>query len=211
MTTVRGLPPGRAGRVWLGRRLEVAERGTGLLETKLRILAAEEQRFELLTARTQREFHARVADAELWMSRARVLSGRRGVRFASSGEPASVEVTWQSTMGVRFPAGARTQRAEQPPDAATPDSSPLAVAADGYAAALRAAADHASALAALQAVRAEVRGTRRRLRALERRWTPRLTQAQRSLADSLEESEREDGVRLRWAAGRLASQPERRT
>jgi V/A-type H+-transporting ATPase subunit D len=211
MTTVRGLPPGRAGRVWLDRRLEVAERGTGLLETKLRILAAEEQRFELLSARTQREFSSRVADAELWMSRARVLSGRRGVRFASSGEPASVDVSWQSTMGVRFPAGARTRRAEPRLDAAAPDCSALAVAADAYDAALRAAADHAAALAALQAVRAEVRGTRRRLRALERRWTPRLHHARRSLADSLEESEREDGVRLRWAAGRLTSPPERRT
>lgn len=211
MTTVRGLPPGRAGRVWLDRRLEVAERGTGLLETKLRILAAEQQRFELLAARTQREFEVRVVDAELWMSRARVLSGRRGIRFASPVSVASVEVIWQSTMGVRFPSGARTVRAERRPDAAAPDSSPLAVAAEAYAAALRAAADHAAALAAVEAVRAEVRGTRRRLRALERRWTPRLRQARRSLADSLEESEREDGVRLRWAAGRLSSQPERGT
>ena len=211
MTAVRGLPPGRAGRVWLDRRLEVAERGTGLLETKLRILAAEEQRFELLAARTRREFEARVADAELWMSRARVLSGRRGIRFAASGQPASVDVAWQSTMGVRFPAGARAYRAEPRPDAATPDSSPLAVADDAYATALRAAADHAAAHAALGAVHAEVRDTRRRLRALERRWTPRLTQARRNLAASLEESEREDGVRLRWAAGRLTSQPERRT
>jgi vacuolar-type H+-ATPase subunit D/Vma8 len=197
--------------VWLERRLEVAERGTGLLETKLRILAAEEQRFELLAARTRREFEARVADAELWMSRARVLSGRRGVRFASSGEPASVDVTWRSTMGVRFPAGARARRAPPRPDAAIPDSSPLAVADEAYVTALRAAAEHAAALAAVNAVHTEVRDTRRRLRALERRWTPRLTEARRRLADSLEESEREDGVRLRWAAGRLTSQPEGRT
>ena len=34
---VRGQPPGRAGRVWLQRRLDVASRGATMLETKLRI------------------------------------------------------------------------------------------------------------------------------------------------------------------------------
>ncbi len=207
MTAVRGLPPGRAGRVWLERRLDVAQRGTGLLETKLRILAAEEQRFDLLVARTRRTWESRVAEADLWMSRARVLSGRRGVRFAAPASLARVDVRWQATMGVRFPAGAVVREADAGADAPGPDSSPLALARDAYAQALTAAADYAAAAAALDAVHAEVTATRRRLRALERRWTPLLAGARRTLADSLEESEREDGVRLRWAAGRLSTSP----
>mgnify|MGYP001816359671 CR=1 FL=1 len=205
MTTIRGLPPGRAGRVWLDHRLDVAARGTGLLETKLRILAAEEQRFTLLAARTERAWEASAAEADLWMSRARVLSGRRGVRLASPAATASVDVRWQSTMGVRFPDGVRVQIVQPPTDAPTPDSSPLVLAREAYAAALRAGADHAAATAALRSVRTEVVATRRRLRALERRWTPRLTDARRTLSGALEESEREDGVRLRWAAGQFTS------
>lgn len=211
MTAVRGLPPGRAGRVWLERRLDVARRGTGLLETKLRILAAEEQRFDLLVARTRRTWESRVAEADVWMSRARVLSGRRGARFAAPAPSAHVDVRWQATMGVRFPSGAVVQMAEAGPDAPTPDCSALALARDAYAQALTAAAEHAAAAAALEAVHAEVAATRRRLRALERRWTPLLAQARRALDDSLEESEREDGVRLRWAAGHLATSPNRGT
>jgi V/A-type H+-transporting ATPase subunit D len=197
--------------VWLERRLEVAQRGIGLLETKLRILAAEEQRFDLLVTRTRRTWESRVAEADLWMSRARVLSGRRGARFAAPAPSAHVDVRWQATMGVRFPAGALVNVAEVGPDAPTPDCSALALARDAYAQALAAAAEHAAAAAALDAVHAEATATRRRLRALERRWTPLLTDARRALADSLEESEREDGVRLRWAAGRLASAPTRET
>ena len=211
MTGVRGLPPGRAGRVWLERRLDVAHRGIGLLETKLRILAAEEQRFDLLVQRTRRTWESSVAEAEVWMSRARVLSGRRGARFAAPPPSARVDVHWQATMGVRFPAGARVHVAEAGPDAPTPDCSALALARDAYAQALTAAAEYAAAAAAQDAVHAEVTATRRRLRALERRWTPLLTDARRTLADSLEESEREDGVRLRWAAGRLATAPTRGT
>ena len=52
MTTLRGQPPGRTGRVWLSRRLQVADRGSTLLETKMRILATELQRFDLLARRT---------------------------------------------------------------------------------------------------------------------------------------------------------------
>ena len=35
------VPPGRAGRLWLQRRLETARRGAGLLDRKLRILQAQ--------------------------------------------------------------------------------------------------------------------------------------------------------------------------
>lgn len=206
MTGVRGLPPGRAGRVWLSQRLAVAERGAGLLETKLRILAAEEQRFALLAERTERKWRNAVDEANLWMARARVLSGQRALRFATPGSRAEVMVRWETTMGVRYPSGAAVMLPQPDPDAPTPASSALVMAQRGYRQALTLGAEHAAAVAALESVRAEVTTTRRRLRALQRRWTPRLQQAQRHLAEALEEAEREDGVRMRWSARRLAEQ-----
>jgi vacuolar-type H+-ATPase subunit D/Vma8 len=200
MTTLRGLPPGRSGRVWLSRRLDVAERGAGLLETKLRILAAEEQRFALLVERTQREWRAAVQDADLWMSRARVISGQRGVRFATPADRSDVSYGWETTMGVSYPSGASLRLPQPAADAATPDSSALLLAREAYQRALAVGAEHAAASAALESVRTEVSTTRRRLRALQKRWTPRLEGAQRALAEALEEAEREDGVRMRWGA-----------
>jgi len=204
--TVRGLPPGRAGRVWLTRRLDVAERGAGLLETKLRILAAEEQRFALLAERTEREWTKAVGDADRWMARARVISGQRGIRFATPASRADVAVRWATTMGVSYPSGATVRLPAPEPDEATPDSSALVLARHSYQRALRLGAEHAAASAALEAVREEVSTTRRRLRALQKRWTPRLQQAQRVLAEALEEAEREDGVRMRWSAARIAGE-----
>ena len=52
-TALRGLPPGRAGRLWLQRRLDVATRGGDLLEQKLRILVAEEEAYTLQSERTR--------------------------------------------------------------------------------------------------------------------------------------------------------------
>ncbi len=203
MSTVRGMPPGRAGRVWLNRRIEVAERGTGLLETKLRILAAEEQRFELMAERTERAWVQAVAEADTWMARARLLSGQRGIRFAATDELAEVSVRWGTAMGVQYPDGALVHLPVPAPDRPTPDNSALALAARAYQQALECGAEHAAATAALDAVRSEVATTRRRLRALQKRWAPRLHAARLALAESLEEAEREDGVRLRWSAGRL--------
>jgi vacuolar-type H+-ATPase subunit D/Vma8 len=45
--------------------------------------------------------------------------------------------------------------------------------------------------------------TRRRLRAIQDRWMPRLEEAGRAVAEALEEQEREEGMRMRWAAERL--------
>jgi vacuolar-type H+-ATPase subunit D/Vma8 len=210
MTALRGQPPGRAGRVWLRRRIDVAARGSGLLETKLRILAAEEQRFSILVDRTEREWRAAVADAELWTSRARVLSGQRGLRLASTSEPAMVAVSWETTMGVRYPARAWVRVPPPAPDAPTPDSSALVLARQAYQRALASGAEYAAAVAARDSVRAEAAGTRRRLRARQRRWEPALEAARQALADSLEEAEREDGVRMRWSARRLAGGTEDR-
>lgn len=201
--TVRGQPPGRAGRVWLARRSQVAQRGAGLLETKLRILAAEERRFAMLVQRSERAWVRAVADADVWMARARMLSGQRGLRLTSPTARADVRITEETTMGVRH--AARASVALPPPEAdePTPDSSALALAATAYREALRLGAEHAAAVAARDAVRAETASTRRRLRAVQKHWLPTLAEAQQTLADALEEAEREDGVRMRWSVAHV--------
>ena len=61
------VPPGRAGRLWLQRRLQVARRGADLLDRKLRLLADELGRLRTDSARTGAEWDRRCADAERWL------------------------------------------------------------------------------------------------------------------------------------------------
>jgi V/A-type H+-transporting ATPase subunit D len=72
-------------------------------------------------------------------------------------------------------------------------------AATSYRRALETGVAHAAALAAQRAVEAELAATRQRLRAVSDRWIPRLETAMAGLAVELEESERADGIGLRWA------------
>jgi V/A-type H+-transporting ATPase subunit D len=202
MATIHGVPPGRAGRVWLRHRRAVAERGSDLLETKLRILAAERERAALQAEGTAREWAVAAEEADRWLLRAGLLGGRRGLRLAVDREPAAVHLTWATTMGVTYPDDTEVVAPEPDPDAATPDGAALVAARRAARQGLAAAAAHAAATAALEALDAEVRVTRRRLRALQERWLPRLDEATASLTEALEEQEREEGLRLRWAASR---------
>ena len=199
---IHGVPPGRAGRVWLRHRRAVAERGSDLLETKLRILAAERERAALQAEGTAREWAVAAEEADRWLLRAALLGGRRGLRLAVDREPAAVHLTWATTMGVTYPDDTEVVAPEPDPDAATPDGAALVAARRAARQGLAAAAAHAAATAALEALDAEVRVTRRRLRALQERWLPRLDEATASLTEALEEQEREEGLRLRWAASR---------
>jgi V/A-type H+-transporting ATPase subunit D len=104
-------------------------------------------------------------------------------------------------MGVRHP-GAADVRGGAPADtAALPGNSALVQAADAYRAALRAAARHAVAAGAARRIDAEVTATQRRVRAVEDRWIPRLTEALRDVEAGIEELELAEGGRLRWAHG----------
>jgi V/A-type H+/Na+-transporting ATPase subunit D len=69
----------------------------------------------------------------------------------------------------------------------------------GAVAALQAGVAHAAAREACRIVDAEVVEARRRLRALTDRWVPRLETALTELTRQLEETERAETVRMRWA------------
>ena len=196
---VRGQPPGRAGLPWLVRRQAVATRGSDLLERKLRILLAEEQDYALRAKRTQDAWERAAAELEVWMLRSALLSGERGVRLATDGAHATIDVDWRLTMGVRYPAQAACHMPGGPGGFA-PDNTALRHATAAAEASVRAAVEHAVASAALAAITAEIAATRRQLRALQRRWLPRIAAARSRLLIQLDDLEHDEHIRLRWAA-----------
>jgi len=202
---LRGLPPGRAGLTWLVRRRDVAKRGGDLLERKLRILLAEELIYAMRVERTGVEWSDAVRDLERWMLRSAVISGECSAESANNGGAGEVEVTWTLTMGVRYPSTATWWAPERPVGAFPTDNSALLHARPAAERAVRAGVDHAVAVAAHDAVRAEIATTRRQLRALRERWIPRLQSAHAGLLVALDDQEHDEHVRLRWAADPAAS------
>lgn len=193
------VPPGRAGRIWLLRRLETARRGADLLDRKLRILQAELGRRQSAAAATAAGWDRDQAEARAWLLRAALLGGERAVRLADDGQPGDLQVSYETVMGVRYPVRAECSFA--PPG--TWDGPVMAGTRQAHRAALAAAARHAAASAAASLIEAEVRTTHYRLRAVRDRWIPSLEQALAGVSFAIEEQERADAARLRLARGRL--------
>lgn len=205
------VPPGRAGRLWLRGRLGVARRGRDLLDRKLRLLVREQQRLELLVQRTGDDWALACGEAEAWLLRAALLAGQRGLRLGGEVPPAEVTIAWNDTMGIRYPAGAAwAPAAAGDPPALLQQSAAIGPARDAHRAALAAAARHAASTAAARTVGEELAATRRRLRAIEDRWIPRLEATLSEVELALDEQERADGARLRRATAERAA-PQGRT
>jgi len=195
---VNGVPPGRAGRLRLERRLQVARRGADLLDRKLRILQRELPGLRADAQRAAREWERCAAEADRWLLRAAVLGGQRAIRLAGSPIPADVEVGYAVTVGVRHPAAVTCTFPRQDSWA----GATLAGAGQAHQASLEAAARSAAASAAVRIMEAETAATRQRLRAVRDRWIPRLERARDELALAIDEQERADGARLRLAMGK---------
>jgi V/A-type H+-transporting ATPase subunit D len=194
------MPPGRAGRLWLQRRLAVARRAATLLDQKLRILRHEQERLDLLVRRTGPAWERTCGEAETWLLRSVLIGGQRAVRHATGESLAEVSVNWTSAMGLRYAAEAVYLAPAADAGAGTVGSAAPVRARTAYAEALDAAVRHAAAQAALRSVEAEMAGTRRRLRAVEDRWIPRLEAALAKVRLELSEAERTEKVRLRWVS-----------
>jgi len=190
------VPPGRSGRLWLTRRLQVARRGADLLDRKLRILQAELDGRRAAAAQTGAEWERCCALAQRSLLRAAMLGGERAVRLAADGQYAEVTIGYQVTMGVGHP-GEATCRIPGP---AGWDGPAIAAARQAHGAALAAAVRHAAAAATLRILEDEARITRYRLRAIRDRWIPRLEQALAEVTLALEEQELADAARLRLAS-----------
>lgn len=204
---LRGMPPGRAGQLWLRHRLAMAERAAELLERKLRILRTELERLALLEQRTREAWSLENRQAQLWAERTVLLGGDRAIRLAVPQEGATVTMTLATSMGVRYPDDARCTLPAPGHEAASMSNAALSLAVETHGRALEAAVRHAAASAARRIVEAEQHATRLRLRGLEDRWIPRLEDALHELALGLEESEHADAVRLRWSSAQLATGP----
>jgi V/A-type H+/Na+-transporting ATPase subunit D len=189
------VPPGRSGRLWLVRRLETARHGAELLDRKLRILEAELARRQEAAAGTAARWDQCQSEARAWLLRAALLGGERAVRLADTGEAAWLSVSYESTMGIRYPAEVTCTG-----PASGWDGPVVAETRRAHCAALAAAAEHAAAAAAVRTIGAEVQTTRYRLRAIRDRWIPRLERALAEVTFALEELERSDAARLRRAS-----------
>jgi vacuolar-type H+-ATPase subunit D/Vma8 len=200
----RRTPPGRAGRLRLRHSLDVALRGADLLEQKLRILRGEHQRLLQAEDEAARAWRELLPEAEMWLLRGLLLGGERALDSAAAGiGPAETSVRWTATMGVRQPSAVSIAVPPRAPTAAAPANTALVHAEAAYRRALRAAGEYAAAHAAAELIGAEVIGTRRRVRALRRHWIPRLCDGLARADLALEQSEHEDAVRRRWAAGHV--------
>ncbi|HXZ73527.1 MAG TPA: V-type ATP synthase subunit D [Streptosporangiaceae bacterium] len=197
-TTGLAVPPGRAGRLWLVRRLAIARRAADLLDRKLRVLAAELDRARAAAERTGQEWNAACHEAQRRLLRAVLLGGERAVRLAADVADAQVTISYTVTMGARHPAEARYTMSE--PEGW--DGAAVAGARQAHRTALAAAVRHAAATAAVAVIEAETNATRYRLRAVRDRWVPRLSRALAEVEFALEEQERADAARLRMSRRR---------
>ncbi len=195
---------GKAARLELRRQLEIARRGAGLLSRKRQALLAERRRLHDAAAASAAEWTDAVAEAERWLARAALLDGADAMaRIASYTQSApELTVAWEPLMGVLRPRIAGFEQGPAPHISSLGGSSALHYAALAYRRATRAAAEQAAARIALERISHELATVARRARAIERRWIPRHEADLAALELSLEETEREETVRLRLLARR---------
>ena len=199
------VPPGRTGRLWLRERLAVASRAADVLEEKRRVLLPMSRRLRDEADESKSRWERACRLAETWRLRAALVGGEGQFHAASAyvHRPAEARVAWRSTMGLAYPGDAECIPAEAVAMAGLGDSVALHFAAETHREALQAAVVHGAAQRAADLVTAELELTTRRLRAIERRWIPRLEDALREVGKHFEEREREEIVRARWAQARL--------
>ena len=194
------IPPGRAGRIWLVRRLDVARRGAELLDRKRQVLLRELARVRTEAADAERAWHDAAAQVALWSARAAILDGpgRLELLARHAQQPASLELSWTNLMGARLPSVERIDLPDPPPLSALGGSSATVLLARACADATRAAVRYVALQRAEAELSAELRRAARRLRALQNRWIPQHEAALASLDLALDESQREQSARARW-------------
>ena len=197
------IPPGRAGRIWLLARLEIAARGAALLDRKRQVLLREQQRLRAELRDAQLAWKA-AADVERWTVRSAILDGSRrlGMLARHVHGYAELELSWSNLMGARLPAAQRVELPEAPPLSALGGSAATVLLERACRDATLAAVRCAVAERAEAEVSAELARAVRRLRALENRWIPQHEQALAQLDLALDESQREQAARVRWLTQR---------
>ncbi len=201
------IPPGRAGRLWLVRRLEIARRGAELLDRKRQALLREQARVRGEAAEARRAWEQAAAQVMLWTARASILDGAGRLELLEryAGEPASLRVSRSNVMGAQIPSLQGIMIPDPPPLSALGGSSAAVLLALVCCEATHAATRYAVARRAEAEVMAELGRATRRLRAVQERWIPQHEQALARLDLALDESQREQAARVRWLTRRVAS------
>lgn len=196
-------PPGRAGRLWLRHRFEVATAGANLLDKKRRALVQEFRRLRVLADATQKEWESAAADAGTWVDRLAVVAGEEEIAaLIALQHAAEVGIRWRSEMGVTFASEARVEVGPLPATASG-GSAAADLAVPAARRALEAGVRNAVAESAFRRVGAELVVTTRRQRALEHRWLPALSAGMARLDETLDELDREAATHSVWACRRL--------
>jgi len=198
---MNGVPPGRAGRLWLLAKLGGARRSGDLLEQKRQLLLREYASVSSLADATRLEWESACREAERWMWRLALLGGRRELEVLSAGRSgkAQIEVSWQRSIGLERPERGRCLLPAADPLLDVSGNAAGAPSVEAYRHAVDAAAAHGVAAEATRRVAAELASTRRRLRSIEHRRIPELERRLRELELRLDAAELEEHVVSRWA------------
>ena len=186
--------------MWLSRRLDTARRGRDQLDRKLRILVSDQQRMRTLADQARAEWRTACGEADTWLLRTALLGGQDAVRGAAAPRLLEVDVTWVSELGMTYPAA--VELASEPAEVLVDGNAALAPTVAAFRTAIVAGSRSAAADEAVRRLEREAQLTKRRLRALEKRWLPWLETALRERQLFLDQAEQEDGVRARRALGR---------
>lgn len=184
----------RATRLRLLDRLALVRHAVELLHNKEIALQREQTRLEGHASRTEEQWRNQLDAARTWLLRVKALGA--GPELGTIGEPATIEIQWQTSMGVTYPGSVSSTAGSTPPLVSTAALGPARAA---YEQALAAGAQHAAAGVALRRVQSELVATRRRRRALEQRLEPRLEDELHQLDLVLDERDREAAIRTRLA------------
>jgi len=99
------IPPGRAGRTWLVQRLEIARRGSELLDRKRQALLREQAHIRAEVTAAERAWREAAGHAARWGARAALLDGAGRLELLARHVegPATLTLSWTNLMGARIP------------------------------------------------------------------------------------------------------------
>ena len=111
------IPPGRAGRTWLLRRLDVAHRGAELLDRKRQVLLAEQSRVRAEAERARCDWIEAASQLKTWTERAGLLDGelRLELLVRHARDRAKLELSWRNPMGAQIPRDEAIDIPQPPP------------------------------------------------------------------------------------------------
>ncbi len=179
--------------MWLRDRIELADSALSLLEQKQAILGDRLAELRTEGERTRADWAAAAAAARIRQTRAALLGGQWSLLLAGAGQSAELTVGSATVAGVRYPDAVQLSVPDDPSGCAATGATTEAARAATIAA-VDAAARHAVATAAVQAVEDELTATGLRVRALRHRRIPALHTALAELDLALEERERTERV-----------------